>query len=1334
MNDSWDLAKVGSDAFEHLVNSLAIATLGAGATGFAPGSDGGRDGYFEGEAPYPSLTDRWRGVWYIQSKFHAPHLSKDPQKWLIGKVQEELKEFTRTDSQRKWPDNWIIATNIDPSGTPETGAFDKIRKLIEAVRPNLATRFSIWGGAKIMALLASHPQIAARYSHLLTPADLINQIMSQLSEDRANVDMVLQTLIVRKFKDQKRTKLEQAGSQSDVKPEIQQLFVDLPFSNREHNLRGEIMRTFRAAGDEPHVPQVGAQSGPEWRMWARNPRRANAWFLRGGPGNGKSTLGQYFCQIQRAALILSDAEVGKRILKTHANEWDTAIDVRKAARKSDFWPIAPRIPLHVELKDYAHWYGNQGDGPVGVLTFLANELSNLIEQPVSVGTLKRAIQGRRYVAVFDGLDEVPEDVKDAIAEEVKSFVTQTAVELSCDLLSLCTSRPQGYSGQFNDLECAMVDLLPLPLDIAIACATPVISFQRTPEDSQRAVDLLTSSARSPAIAELLKTPLQAHILAVIVRDGERPPDRRWKLYSRFYDVMRRREANRDLPDRKLARLLANDEKLLKTIHNRVGFRLHADAETSQGAETSLPRSEFLILATRTVAQMEEGNVEDKVAVLGKATTERLVLISTPENGSKLRFDIRQLQEFFAAECLYDSVKIDDLRTRIGFIAGDSHWREVTHFLLSSLIENNRSSELSVAIEQLRRLNDGDVEDDASLNRRAAGGALIAARLLSEGVMDQDRTVRQSFRETLAPMFGFANMARLVPLLTVHQENSHAWLMTFAIEKLRESAPSENIGAAIVLAHRLPNYHPRVAEVCHYLKSASPNYILAVVNSFARLHGDRIQSPIWFQRLMLELLMSPHWIELKSRAINSICWFLRMATNSNPSDLDQLDSTVLPLWPLLTMISAQSVSSESIAIGELVFPQWTVDPEQSELVSAAAAQLSERDAPGIFHLIQAMVRFSQKRDPRDYGYILDTLAKVEGKILGPLQWTVRLPSPSFGDGKRLSEVAKMAPILDQAAFEKLLEEFEQMVPPTETLAPELGFHIETEGMTAADLIACYKHAPVLGLKMLCALNETPGNSEVDRSAVEEFAAAIIGDLTKNSGVVLEVPWCWHPLLTRAGSYGDAILAVIKDACRHALPYHGNSGYHSIFSRRDPARVVHDLFDVFVLTEEPVVLPYISHVILIYVQMRGFGVDDTTAVEIPSSLQASVKMARTSLIEISMNPTQCWSVRCSAALLSLLCARTDEDWAVIDPLSLEFIHNCNSQEGAWLIEGLKVVLTTVGRKQKEPVKKLVQQLFESCREDYAARAELERILMVWREASAAPVTTHSLRDRWLYRSED
>src|ERR1041385_8037683 len=113
MSDSYDLTRLDANSFEHMVNLLALRVLGLGHTGFGPGSDGGRDGYFEGEAVYPSDAAKWSGRWYIQSKFHKPHLSKDPQKWLLERIQEELKEFQHPESKRRWPDNWIVATNID---------------------------------------------------------------------------------------------------------------------------------------------------------------------------------------------------------------------------------------------------------------------------------------------------------------------------------------------------------------------------------------------------------------------------------------------------------------------------------------------------------------------------------------------------------------------------------------------------------------------------------------------------------------------------------------------------------------------------------------------------------------------------------------------------------------------------------------------------------------------------------------------------------------------------------------------------------------------------------------------------------------------------------------------------------------------------------------------------------------------------------------------------------------------------------------------------------------------------------------------------------------------
>ena len=249
----------------------------------------------------------------------------------------------------------------------------------------------------------------------------------------------------------------------------------------------------------------------------------------------------------------------------------------------------------------------------------------------------------------------------------------------------------------------------------------------------------------------MTTPLQAHIMAVIVRDGGRPPERRWQLFNTFYEVIKKREANRNLPDRALAKLLREGDRLLRDLHNRLGFELHARAETSKGAATALSRSELRQIVTDVVQRLQERGVRGTVHTLMKATTERLVLVSTPENGDFVRFDIRPLQEFFAAEYVYRAGDPSAFSEKLRLIASDSHWREVMHFLLSGLIENGRTNELVVATSVLAEVDFGAPTGTHTLNRQMGRGAIIASRLLNEGVLEQDRQLRAMFQRLFLPL-------------------------------------------------------------------------------------------------------------------------------------------------------------------------------------------------------------------------------------------------------------------------------------------------------------------------------------------------------------------------------------------------------------------------------------------------------------------------------------------------------------------------------------------------------------------------------------------------------
>jgi len=556
---SYELARLDPNTFEHFVNSLVRRVLGSGHTGFSPGPDGGRDGYFEGPALYPSPANRWNGRWYIQSKFLAANLGVDPQKWLMARINEEIEEFQRADSRREWPDNWIIISNVNPSGASKTGSFDKARAAVKRARPKLASRFHIWGGDKVLDFISEYPDVARYYFHLISPGQVLSAVYEGFTDAHATIDSIMRYFIVTQFLEQQYTKLEQAGSTADNRPGIHKLFADLPFYAPMCERRGlaalELTKTLAENHLIAALPPADIKT---WKSWQQVPSRSRIWFVRGGPGQGKSTLTQYVCQIQRASIILGSVE-----FNVLPGQRQTAQEICEAAKEANLWPLIPRIPVVVDLKEFARWLGDQVGGATRrLIGFLDFRLRQGLGEEIKIGTLKRAFGASKWLFVFDGLDEVPGDVKDVVANEVMLFSNDTLVGCNADAVIVCTSRPQGYSGQFNELNAAKIELSPLSKEQALACAIPLLALDRSASDREAYLETLQGALQSAAIAEIMTTPLQAHIMAVIVRDGGRPPERRWQLYNTFYQVIKKREANRNLPNEKLATLLREGDKLL----------------------------------------------------------------------------------------------------------------------------------------------------------------------------------------------------------------------------------------------------------------------------------------------------------------------------------------------------------------------------------------------------------------------------------------------------------------------------------------------------------------------------------------------------------------------------------------------------------------------------------------------------------------------------------------------------------------------------------------------------------------------------------------------------
>lgn len=1316
--NSYELSGLDPYAFENLVNLLALKVLGAGASGFGPGSDGGRDGFFEGEAPYPSTTEHWKGVWYIQSKFHSPHLSKDPHKWLIEKVKAEISAFEEEDSERTWPDNWIIATNIDPSGKPETGSFDAIRALVAAATDK-KVNVAIWGGNKILGLLIQHADVAQHYAHFITPGQVLASLQAQLTDQYASVSTVIRYLVATQFSEQIYTKLDQAGSSSDTRPGVHHLFIDLPFIVDGSNMEGSALDHLCRASAQPHRHSVVSGYSKAWRDWSKNPQRARVALLKGGPGQGKSTVGQYFSQIQRAALLLlPNAPTIVDKLKS------SVLEVEVAAKKIGAWPSAPRIPIYIELKEYAHWFGQKPNTIArGVLTYLASRISARVEQEVLPATLRRALALQSWFVLFDGLDEVPNDVKDLVADEITNFVNEVVVQEDADVLTLCTSRPQGYSGQFSTLDGPVLNLQKLDVATAILCAEPVVRYDRNEDEGTRSLELLKAAAASQSVQQLMTTPLQSHIMAVVVRDGGRPPERRWQLFENFYQVMKKRESAKNVHNPRISRLLREEDRLLRAVHTRLGFVLHARAERSVGAQTTLTKDEFRALVTQVVENLSEDDTNNTVDVVMEAMTERLVLVSTPENGEHVRFDIRQLQEFFAAEFLYDAISPEVLATRIDIVGGDSHWLEVMHFLLSALVENRRTTELAVTIKVLERLNEGNHDGTHRLfYRRMGKGAILATRLLIEGVLEQDKRDRLRFRPLFEPLGGLFDAGVLRDLANVRSPNSRTWLVNLLREKISEANYSESLGSAIALGWVLPDDNSENTEMLRwFLSSPTPvqQEAMSAWNTFGHvmLHL-RHHTPLasWVMNGLVQIGCSEQWHHLSEQGKKDICGLL-IKHQKKIARACEVVGVEPKLANLISVVfdrdNENHADTEPYPLGPVQARfyrhNWTTGSLPPR-VQEALSECQTVEASGLIRVVLALLRFSQKMDFDRLQRVLEVIPNGQEYVLGAVpSWLVAL-IPCRGEDYFTAFDCSHLRAMTIEKFKQLIDEGDlHKWPPHMS-----GLTLEPAHKDVAGMERLFEHLPSIGLHLFPNLsNRKFGMTSAQSEEGVKLAKIAI---LKSPALAKKHFLAWGELCLNDPTFLRQLQNLVQ--------MEGCTGREVVYQKSQMSPFPIDIEDG------------ISLCLLAKGLVECFNLPHEK--EWPEYIQELSNnilhcgLTAGRLDSMAVDDTRDVVTRAAAHLLSLICA----DAVSIETRLTAALRNIpliqsliNEQTASWYVEGLCNLMKRELGEHVPGAVPIAEALLAIARDRFEIRSTLASMLAVWREASSSPVSATQSLQKWL-----
>jgi hypothetical protein len=748
----FDLTRLGDREFEHLSQALALQVLGPGVSVFGDGPDGGREATFEGRMRFPEPGEPWDGYGVVQAKFKRRLVggSADTDAFLRA-VTLELDRWANVDSNRvkkgRLPQYVLFTTNVVLSAVPGSGGVDRAEALIASYADRLGLKgWRVWHHDQLCRLLDLHPAIRRTYAALITPSDVLARWEELLGGTPATLGQRLAVHATKELTAQQWVRLGEAGHPTNEKLRLGEVAIDLPATldpirPREMSLlsqptielgAGEAIssldgRTRQVRGVVAYLIGRGDTVLRPSSKPATNPRLV----VVGGPGQGKSTMGQLLCQVYRVALLVDRPEESMgpdaaQVLGSTRSQ---------LARLRIPMPACRRWPLQVSLSAYGDAIAGHPD--VSLLRFLAEQVSRRTPERVTASDLVSWLQAWPWLLVLDGLDEVAAPtVRETLLQQVSDFLTDAAAA-DADLMIVATTRPQGYAWEFSPAYYDHLQLRPLERREALGYARRLAAVRHAgdPDLEAQVVTRVANAAEDPITARLLRSPLQVTIMSILLERRVRVPQDRHGLFDAYYQTIYDREAAKPGP---VGLLLDQQRSNVNLLHEQVGLLLQIRAERGGDAEALLPRQDLHDLARQRL--YEEGHpdagAERLAAQLVTAATRRLVLL-VPLTADAVGFEVRSLQEFMAARALLrgdSTVVLERLRR----LAPSAHWRNT--WLLAAGRAFTHHEHLRDPIVTLLE----DVDTDSLLAMLVAPGAQLAMDILDDDIAAQAPRYRLLF--------------------------------------------------------------------------------------------------------------------------------------------------------------------------------------------------------------------------------------------------------------------------------------------------------------------------------------------------------------------------------------------------------------------------------------------------------------------------------------------------------------------------------------------------------------------------------------------------------------
>lgn len=680
----YPLETLGHERFQELCQALLTKSFPATQCFPLNQADGGRD------AIVPSGADNFLvfQVKYSTGKGSDP----PPRTWLLDTLQEEAPKLEKL--LPRGASEFILLTNAYASGALDTGSHDRVSDIL---RDQVPVPAACWWRDDLERRLDDAWDIKWAFPEILSNFDIIRLILEHQSHSSApNRAAALKTALRDQFDQEKDVRFKQV----DLRNDLLDLFVDVPLAvpdlpqprDPRHSQLAALHDIARQQ-PEPTGHEGVAPGAATMLLHEGCQRHVPRLVLEGAPGQGKSTIVQYVCQIHRHHLL---------------NE---SLPPQKVPRHHGTQPI--RLPFKIDCRDFDTWmHGGSpfpdttqpepSRGTRSLETFLCAQIEHHSGGAhFGVDDLHAVLRLSPVLLAFDGLDEVADiDRRRLLVDSISKGVSRLE-EVSLSVQTLVTSRPAAFA---NSPSLPHSKYLYLSLT---SIGRPTIDEYTNrwlrarhlpPREADDVRAILSEKLDEPHLADLARNPMQlAILLSLIHTRGLSLPDKRTALYDSYVDLFFAREAEKSV-------VVRENRDLLVNIHRYLAWILHSEAQTS-ATRGSVSEARLRRLVQRYL--QHHGHDPDLASKLFSGITDRVVALVSRIQGT-FEFEVQPLREYFAARHLYNTApysppgaeKSGTLPDRFEALSRDFFWQNVTRFYAGCY----SAGELPSLVESLRALS------------------------------------------------------------------------------------------------------------------------------------------------------------------------------------------------------------------------------------------------------------------------------------------------------------------------------------------------------------------------------------------------------------------------------------------------------------------------------------------------------------------------------------------------------------------------------------------------------------------------------------------------------